>query len=202
MIVPRTSAVRQAQRSGVRRLAQSAVFLSSARDLGANRENGQARSTNNIVYSPTSTSPSKTSPHPPTETRASERALPGRVEVGWRRPPRKPAPSLLGLRQRDIATAHDAEEARYWSGRQPALTSPARDCCTPEMELQRVRDGAVPVERHQPRRPTRPRLPVRPGDAALLRRRPRPSSTVRHELLNSKHKSSSLAGIGELLDQA
>ena len=47
----------------------------------------------------------------------------------------------------------------------------------------------------QPRRPTRPRLPVRPGDAAPWRRRPRPPSTVSHELLNNKHKSSSLAGI-------
>jgi hypothetical protein len=55
---------------------------------------------------------------------------------------------------------------------------------------------------HQPRRPTRLRLPVRPGDAALWPRRPRPPSTVSHELLNSKHKSSSLAGIGGLLDQA
>ena len=50
------------------------------------------------------------------------------------------------------------------------------------------------MERHQPRRPTRPRLPVCPGDAALWRRRPRPPSTVSHELLNSKHKRSSLAG--------
>jgi hypothetical protein len=51
-------------------------------------------------------------------------------------------------------------------------------------------------QRPQPRRPTRPRLPVRPGDAALWRRRPDgPSYTVSHELLSSKHKSSSLAGI-------
>ena len=50
-------------------------------------------------------------------------------------------------------------------------------------------------ERHQPRRPSRPRLPVRPGDAALWPRRPRPASTVSHELLSSKHKSNSLAGI-------
>ena len=50
-------------------------------------------------------------------------------------------------------------------------------------------------ERHQPRRPTRPRLPVRPGDAALWWRRPRPPCTVSHVLLNSTHKSSSLAGI-------
>jgi hypothetical protein len=35
-------------------------------------------------------------------------------------------------------------------------------------------------------------------DAALWRRRPRPPSTVSHELLNNKHKSSSLAGIGGL----
>jgi hypothetical protein len=54
---------------------------------------------------------------------------------------------------------------------------------------------AAGLERHQRRRPTRPRLPVRPGDAALWRRRPRPPSTVSHEVLNSTHKSSSLAGI-------
>ena len=70
-----------------------------------------------------------------------------------------------------------------------------------------VGDETTGWERHQPRRPTRPRLPVRPGDAALWRRRPRPPSPlvsraaldqklpVSHELLNSKHKSSSLAGI-------
>ena len=57
------------------------------------------------------------------------------------------------------------------------------------------RTDTTALERHQPRRPTRPRLPVCPGDAALWRRRPRPPSTVSHELLNSKHKSSSLAGI-------
>ena len=88
---------------------------------------------------------------------------------------------------------------RYWSGRQPALTSPARDCCTPrEWELQRVRDGAAPVERHQPRRPTRPPLPVRPGDAALLRRRRRPSSTVSHELLNSKPSTRAAASLASV----
>jgi hypothetical protein len=46
------------------------------------------------------------------------------------------------------------------------------------------------------------KLPVRPGDAALWRRRPRLPSTVSDKLLNSKHKSSSLAGIGGLLLQA
>jgi hypothetical protein len=46
----------------------------------------------------------------------------------------------------------------------------------------------------QPRPPTRPQLPLRPGDAALWRRRPdgRPPAAS-HELLSSKHKSSSLA---------
>ena len=52
------------------------------------------------------------------------------------------------------------------------------------------------LERHQPRRPAQPRLPVRPGDAALWRRRrdgrPPPLAT---NSLSSKHKSSSLAGI-------
>ena len=51
------------------------------------------------------------------------------------------------------------------------------------------------LERHQPRRPTWPRLPVRPDDAALWRRRPRPPSTVSHKRLCSEHKSSSLADI-------
>jgi hypothetical protein len=50
-------------------------------------------------------------------------------------------------------------------------------------------------ERQQPRRSARPRLPVRPGDAALWRRRPRLPSTVSQGLLSSKHKSNSLGGI-------
>src|SRR5450755_4172968 len=54
------------------------------------------------------------------------------------------------------------------------------------------------MERHQPRRPTWPRLPVRPGDAAACR----PPSTVSHESLDSKHKSSSIAGTAGLLHQA
>ena len=41
-------------------------------------------------------------------------------------------------------------------------------------------------ERHQPRRPSRPRLPVRPGDAAPWRRQPGPPSTVSHELLDQQ----------------
>jgi hypothetical protein len=37
-----------------------------------------------------------------------------------------------------------------------------------ELDVCSVADDAAAVERHQPRRPTRPRLPTRPGDAATL----------------------------------
>lgn len=49
-------------------------------------------------------------------------------------------------------------------------------------------------ERHRPRRLTRPRLPVRPGDASHCAAPTTAPSTDSHELLNSKHKGSSLAG--------
>jgi hypothetical protein len=54
----------------------------------------------------------------------------------------------------------------------------------------------VGLERHQPRRPTRPRLPVRSGDAALCRHRPQRPPLATNSL-NSKHKSSSLAGTAQ-----
>jgi hypothetical protein len=74
-----------------------------------------------------------------------------------------------------------------------ATRARCRCWCKPEVSNAPPRTTAG-SERQQPRRPTRRRLPVRPGDAALWRRRPRPPSTVSHELLSSKHKSSSLAG--------
>ena len=74
-----------------------------------------------------------------------------------------------------------------WQASRPLLTASSR---SPPASRK-----TPPLERDQPRRPTRPRLPVRPSDAALWRRRPRPPSTVSHELLNNKHKSSSLADI-------
>ena len=58
------------------------------------------------------------------------------------------------------------------------------------------------MQRQKPRRPTRRRLPVGPGDAALWRRDLTPASTVSHEMLNSKHQSSSPADPAGLVHQA
>jgi hypothetical protein len=92
-------------------------------------------------------------------------------------------------------------QARRGVGR-PATAAASGHRCNQrfgEVSIGHIRAGQAPgSERHQPRRPTRPRLPVRPGDAALCRRRTwRSLSTVSHELLSSKHKCSSLAGTAQ-----
>ena len=69
-----------------------------------------------------------------------------------------------------------------------------RDCRSNEEAALSRRRGPVredfPIGTPPASRPTRPRLPVRRGDAAAWRAR----SIVSHGRLNSKHKSGSLAG--------
>ena len=62
-----------------------------------------------------------------------------------------------------------------------------------EQEGPRRIDVAVELERQQPRPPTRPQLPLRPGDAALGGADLTAALPASHKLLHSKRKSSSLA---------
>ena len=66
--------------------------------------------------------------------------------------------------------------------------------------VQRTGPLAVATERHQPRRPTRPRLPVRPGDTALRRRRPdgRPPPLATNSRIERTRGAASLASPGLL----
>ena len=83
---------------------------------------------------------------------------------------------------REITLAWD--EHREPRGRRE-IAAPARDCGSPTRCRRHSCCGVPPATPTPPRRCSTPKAPTRR----------RPPSTVSHELLNSKHKSSSLTGI-------
>jgi hypothetical protein len=112
-----------------------------------------------------------TSDPPTRSTREIHGAFPDTSENGSARIDGLEASSMTGR-----TASHTAVDQQCQSGRAAAPRSARRECRSPAEPKRRDADSDVPRQllgnATSHARPTRPRLPARPGDAALWRRRP------------------------------